>query len=697
MATIGNNPDSFLHALSDFWIRFFADIGDLKATYEGTTVLFGQAYLDLLTTVLNTSVEEAPLFRKEYYQLLTVREDQVVWRQHFTKPTLSRWVVPASVNLVGAGTFQNKVYAPDAALVPGIDLDVGDGELRFIGADPTETLSLPPLFGRREVSVAVGGTFTAGVGMSSVDWLAAGVKKGDILRTHPYAIMSQGDRAAVDAQAYKVVHVSSSELCLSFDTPVPVFPTENYTPGTVAWWIDREGPDGQYDLSLPAAYVAGVASSDRGLFGNPKNITVNEFSLWAVDALVDDSVLYKNFGHMVTAKAASTESYRSLVKGLMQLYLFGPAIDRIESAMNVIAGLPVVRNDGETFVSYDDGSPSSGVAGTFGGGLFDAGSPVFSSTSVGGILEVTRADDGRNVGVWEVIEVISASVVRLEAPAGNWAQAGGVHWAYSKTGLQTVTTTGGAYEFDRRLPMRADVVAGTAPAFKAFETLTTAIRVVDYIKDPQWWHGLPVPLELLPGRSIHDRIASTDLLKNIVGAEYGGRVGDPGFYVGADENKTLGGTYRHRPAFVLMDRFLQAHIFQVKIDRFVALSPEFVTELSGVMQEAKPAFTYAYLQPGTSFAETVAVVDAVGVQAARMQAEFMSQQSHPLTVGSTPSWVVGQRWHFLAAFGFSVVLVAPTDPFIASFVPFYVGSLDPQTPTSSGYIRESALSVTTLP
>src|SRR4051812_24194504 len=84
MALIGNNADTLLHGLSGFWHRFFRDLGDMQRTYEGTEILLGQVYLNLMSDVLNTSIVEAPLFRKEFYKLITVREDQLVFKEQGT-------------------------------------------------------------------------------------------------------------------------------------------------------------------------------------------------------------------------------------------------------------------------------------------------------------------------------------------------------------------------------------------------------------------------------------------------------------------------------------------------------------------------------------------------------------------------------------------------------------------------------------
>ena len=696
MAVIGNNPDSFLHALSDFWTRFFADLGDLQATYESTSILFGQAYLDLLNTVLNTSVFDAPLFRKEYYRLITMREDQLAWAQNFKNSSNSRWVFQPDVELGGAGTFQNKVYAPDAVLAVGIDVDVGPN-LRFINGDPTADATLPPYFAHRKVDVAVGGTFSS----LSVDWVASGVKKGDVLRVHPYRQLNQGDRVLVDSQAYNIVHVTASELRLSVDTPAPVFPS-NFTQTAVSWWIDRLDPTtGAYDSTLPWTARVGTGTTGGqafGTFGPSKNVSLNEVAVWAVDALVDDRVIYKNFGYLVAHEEASSEAYRALVKGLMQLYIYGPAIDRLESALNVTAHLPVVRNDGEVLTSYDNGGTQTGVNGSFGGGQLDVGVPIFTNLSVGGYVQITRANDARNVGIWRITSVSSASVVQLEVPGGMWAQAGGVHWEFSQTDLQTVKTTGGTYEFDRRIPMRTDITGWNGTdviTFQAFEALTLAFQVVDYIKDPEWWFGLPVPVELLPNTSLPQRVANTHLLQNKVGAEYHNYVGDPGFYVGADENGTLYNAvthpnlYHHYPAFILMDRFLKTHIFQVKISPQASLSGLLLTDFANIMKEAKPAYTYMYLQPGTQFGEPLAVSEYFVDTPTAQFFEAVDARPNTLVVGATgtQAWTVGEKWKYTGS-----VFAGPSYGTGATFMVLVVGGIHPAMPTVSGLMYESPLS-----
>ena len=143
MALIGNNADTLLHGLSAFWHRFFRDIGDIQATYEGTEILLGQVYLNFLSDVLNTSVVEAPLFRKEFYKLITIREDQLVFHEKGTNlpdaPGLQfygnrgtdRYVYTSDTFFGAIPHLQDTIFAPATSLEEGVDYRVAGGELQL--------------------------------------------------------------------------------------------------------------------------------------------------------------------------------------------------------------------------------------------------------------------------------------------------------------------------------------------------------------------------------------------------------------------------------------------------------------------------------------------------------------------------------------------------------------------------------------
>jgi hypothetical protein len=588
MALIANNSDAFLNGLSDFWHRYFADLGDLRATYEGAAIQFGQAYLDLLHEVLNVSVADAPIFRKEYYRVLPIREDQVAYLQG--PPGQYTYAVDAGV-LADVPYLQNRVLHPTVggALEKGIDYQVR-GEKIYFAVDPSEAGSA---YASRKTVVACGGAFRD----STVpDWYAVGVRKGD--------------RLYADGSEYTVSVIRGSDLILSAKTPfkAAVIGLAN---NPYSWQVRRYDSDG--DMFLIAQSSAATGVIDRTVTED----TVVETVYWGVNVKVDDYTLYQNFGYLCGNKRRSSEAYRAFITGVMQLYMQGPALERMEGALSVIAGLETVRQDGETLTAYSSGLLAEGLDGQLVSGHFSSASGPFTESSVGGYVTITNTLNTENYGTHRIDVYVSPTEVVLD----NWPDLVdeiGMAWEYSQTNQQTVTTTQNTYAYPRGIPMRRDVVDPAnrgVLTFRAFETLTTAIRVVDYISDPEWWHNITIPLALMPDRLLaENRRVSAAVVPNIIGNESAWLIGDPGFYIGADE---IGGVgyppdkllYHHRPTFILMDRFLKTHMFSVAVSPQIELTGSKVEDLWKLAAAVKPAYTYALLAPVTNLRDTVSVSD----------------------------------------------------------------------------------------
>lgn len=161
-----------------------------------------------------------------------------------------------------------------------------------------------------------------------------------------------------------------------------------------------------------------------------------EMSLWGADVMVDRDVLYQNFGYLLGFRRDTSEQYRSFLKGVSQLYLLGPNAARFESALNVMAGYPVAREDGEVFVSYDDGVSSSGTgsvtdyAENRDGTLVNATSRFTSATAgfvAGDEGAVITARVGTAVTRHTVTAVLSATSATVSPVPDD---ATGVEWSY---------------------------------------------------------------------------------------------------------------------------------------------------------------------------------------------------------------------------------------------------------------------------
>lgn len=236
----------FLNGLSDLWIRFFQDKNQLEAYYRGSEILIAQTYLDILSNSLNTSVRETPVFNRDLFKLITIREDEITY-----DPSTNRYVYLLPDNVKSFEFMNNKVFSPTAVLQNTKDFDVditGEEDALQFYADP-------------------------------FDWDGAG---------NP-----------IPGFAYRRVEVVDDD--------------DNVT----SMW---------------------------------------QLAFWLPEAEVDHYNLYLTYGYLLSRFEPSSESYRSLLMGIMRYFVLGPTFDYMESALNVISGLAVIRDDGEILqeVDYSD-------------------------------------------------------------------------------------------------------------------------------------------------------------------------------------------------------------------------------------------------------------------------------------------------------------------------------------------------------
>lgn len=605
-------PYSLLNGLSDFWTRFFADADQLDALYRGAIIQLGQAYLDLLSSVLSVSLKDAIVLDREYYQLVTVREDEVAFSTRD-----SRWTFALPDPVVSFASLDNRVVEPTASLEPDRDLETIDRIVRF-RVDPTDPIGDgTPLvgFARRAIDVAIGGRFSD-LGVS--DWRTTGVRKGDSIR-----ILDVGaDGTQRRRSDHAVVLVRQEGLYASPDTPFPATGASspiNYVvlrvpqiPGVIAesftlsssstilahtrvdvgsvrvfakapgggdvvegvdyivnyeqglivattTWIGMVGGAGTFsaDYSWRAEVLPSSGPSPRlataGVVSVIPTARVLQIAMWAPDARVDRRTLANNFGSLIGRSLPSSEAYRAFLSGIFQLYVLGPVLERIESALNVVLGYPVVRDDGETFLSIDTSDPK-----------FDR-------------------------------------VLTSRPPAGLVA----------------------TYTYPKGTPFRSDLVAGLV--LESFAPLTTVVSVVDWVQSPDWWHGTVIPEQLFGSvdgsrPSISRRTASPFYVENVIGAPDGPVIGDPGLIIGADEDGFIPPpghpVFRHRLAFVLMDRYLKFHTFSIKfnaIELAAAIGdalPQSLKDLNELVLTSRPSHTFPFTTPETFFRDEIQVVES---------------------------------------------------------------------------------------
>ncbi len=353
---------------------------------------------------------------------------------------------------------------------------------------------------------------------------------------------------------------------------------------------------------------------------------VKQVSFWVPEVAVDRFNLYYTYGVLLNKFEASSESYKAFLRGILYLYVSGPVFQRVEAALNVAADLPVVRNDNELLVAYSDGIIASNTDGEFVDAATDPMIPyphfittsyVFTEVDVGGYIVISNALEDINNGRFRIANILSAGVVEVETPYGVKNESALV-WVYTRTYGKTVTTSANTYVFPFNVPMREDVEDSASLnrlTFSAFEPLTEAFTVTDYVEDPSWWHNKHIPSQLWPEQSGPRRLATTKLYENIIGPQDDARIGDPGLYLGADDEGNVveditHPAARHSAAFILFDRYVKFHLFYIRFSPDLELDQEFVNDLSELIVVAKPTYTDAFIEPTRPLDDLLALMES---------------------------------------------------------------------------------------
>lgn len=76
-----------------------------------------------------------------------------------------------------------------------------------------------------------------------------------------------------------------------------------------------------------------------------------QITLWCPIADIDTNRIWKNYGHFIKRWRFSTPAYKNFVRGMFHTRMFGPIVNRIESGLQLIAGLPVADGRNETVLA----------------------------------------------------------------------------------------------------------------------------------------------------------------------------------------------------------------------------------------------------------------------------------------------------------------------------------------------------------
>ncbi len=302
-------------------------------------------------------------------------------------------------------------------------------------------------------------------------------------------------------------------------TTVQLTPSKKVNPvvdsnnGSLVWTLNMRG--------------SSVVQSDSAI--------INEISFWASDVLVDRFNLYNTFGYLISKYSRSSEAYRDFIRGVFQLFMLGPTLERFESAINILAGLPVIRDDNETLITYSTGALASFTAD---GNLFGVDSSFTSIAYAFTFTDINKqifVNNGLNANhTFTITSVVSAGKVILDPTPTTDVN---VNWELRELDTpQSVVTNRHTYTLPRAVPVKSKYLnTGNYGVLKlqAFEVISSIFLVTDYVETPRWWESTTIPAELWEGESVVRRSSTPQLFENIINPADGGRIGDPGFIIGA--------------------------------------------------------------------------------------------------------------------------------------------------------------------
>jgi hypothetical protein len=547
------NSKVLLQGISDFWLRFFKDSDIIARAHGASLEAAGKSYQDMIMSLMRLSLKDTPLTESFPWYNLVLYEDRIK-----ELPTgvdgISYFLYELPDDIRDVDLLHNVVLSPTRSLEKGYDFEVVQNdkvklrELRQLNPSVPSSgwfllFKYDPFNWDGSGNSVPGFALTTAVFDSTVrlksvqipDWTATTVSVGDVVKS----VTSSG------AIYYSsVTGVYQGYLSVEIRTPLP-------TEGTITCSIGSDPPNywNKYkDLTcLSTSYAT----------------RIRVLSMWSPDVKRDYYSLYDMYGLAVSPnREPSTEEYRAFISGIWNLYLGGPTLSKLEAALNVVAGLPVVRNTYETIedISFNGAGDITITTSVSDASYteeyqFNSGTPLRAEVIAAAKVYDTVERDGSytifsdltfltdnesffdiagiEAGVTELVIGASRKAIRfvfnslIQVEVEDAQEGTGLAWSLENSpGVPLASGTAGF--FSANLP--------TDTLFESFDSLTTVFSVTDYVESPSWWETSVVPYALAPGLPVHRRTVSPDVLGNFLNA--GGdisRVGDIGHFVGADD------------------------------------------------------------------------------------------------------------------------------------------------------------------
>lgn len=550
---------NFIQSLSRMWRTVFSQSDQLQTAYKAGEQVVAQAYMDLLQDMLGSSIHKQRLFRRLLFRYHVLEDSTCFIVPGFTNQE-TRYLFPVEIEDKGWKVnsiryIGNSLIAPTVFQESGVDFDIlVDGSVEFQqykGRNP----NLP-----------------------NQDYIAF---KSDPFTTQGFAIKRKEETfynivspigAAVDYSALGVTTSHSVRITFDADGRQFTLPISSVAVSQLGFDAAYLGVmDADPERLKNRGYTFEVLDNDgtvsvsaaRGRFLS-QTLQVRGVAVWFSDLLVDDYALAEVYGAFIGPQETSTESYRNLLRGLLQYYVKGNSLTRTTSAVHVIAGLPVIDSDGETVEEITTGVPSTTILTSQNPYYTDADFPLSDTIlKTAGKIDGNTPDDtarwlvfptevdllklgvsgsdsvliskgnGAAVYVAPILKVYNNR--RLLLQAGSEVPNGaGTYWGFSIGSNNP--------DYDNKFGTRTDIPLvvenfsrDTSTQLKALDPITDAVKVVDFLSEPQWYEGTLTPRELLEDGDVVRRTASERYTAVKIGTP-GLKIGDPHFVIGRDEN-----------------------------------------------------------------------------------------------------------------------------------------------------------------
>ena len=556
-----------LHGISDFWSRFFADLPLLEAFHAGTLEAIAGEYQRLLQSILRMSYADAPLSERSPWEPLFLIKPFVIEVQG-PQADEDRWVYPLG-SVRDFNLLHNKVLSPTTSLEVDFDFEI-------IANDAARLEELNALNSR----IPLKGWFI-GFKQDPFNWGGAGNTIPGVPKTKQLFDMTiklADESSAIDLSAVVAGHgvrVVHSDATVEYAEVSSV--SGNVIQLTSRTYISPDGvPGGTGVVTVSVGANSPMYEDILTPFvakASPLRVSTPVLSLWAPSVEKDYYSLYELHGHSFSnAQEDSTELYREFVKGLWNLYVEGPSLNRIEAALNIVSGYPTVRDDGELIATVNRPALGDVVVTTDSETYaFPNGTPlkpevVAAALSVDGIIRndlytlLTDATLLSTANSFKNTDMLPGDTLRVTAPNAPVDFTGdrpieSVEATYLKVPNANVFPTQApvpalTWSVIRLIDGVETVIAGgvngtpvknsaVAVTLEALDPLTAVYTVTDRVETADWWHHITIPAPLVPGLAVSRRTVSTELYRNFVDEPTGyPAVGDLGMMVGRNDDLT---------------------------------------------------------------------------------------------------------------------------------------------------------------